>query len=277
MRSVVVSLLLTLRVSLRDRAALQLEILALRHQLHVVNRSRPQRLRLTQADRMLWVWLSKRLGRMAGSHRDRQARDGPRLAPSRLPALLDVEEPTPPGSTGRSSGRPPVDSHDGGGQPVVGRATHSRRTPEAGHRRESGDRCEVHAPAPTAALPDVAHVSHESCRPDHGRRFLRRADRHVSTPLRAGHPGASSDAASCTWRSRPIPRRRGPPNNSARRFPGTRSLAISFAIVITPSRGSDPRRPGWGSTRCSPRHGPRGRTRTRSVSSAPFDASVSIT
>ena len=59
MRSVVVSLLLTIRVSLRARAALQLEILALRHQLHVVNRSRSRRLRLTQADRMLWVWLSK--------------------------------------------------------------------------------------------------------------------------------------------------------------------------------------------------------------------------
>jgi hypothetical protein len=59
MRSVIVSLLLTLRASLRDRAALQLEILALRHQLQVVNRSRRQRLRLTQGDRMLWVWLSK--------------------------------------------------------------------------------------------------------------------------------------------------------------------------------------------------------------------------
>jgi hypothetical protein len=44
---------LTLRASLRDRAALQLEILALRHQLQVVNRSRRQRLRLTQADRLL--------------------------------------------------------------------------------------------------------------------------------------------------------------------------------------------------------------------------------
>jgi putative transposase len=59
MRSVIVSLLLTLRASLRDRAALQLEILALRHQLHIVNRSRPQRLRLTHVDRMLWVWLSE--------------------------------------------------------------------------------------------------------------------------------------------------------------------------------------------------------------------------
>jgi hypothetical protein len=60
MRSVIVSLLLTLRASLRNRAALQLEILALRHQLHVVNRSRLQRVRLTPADRLLWVWLSKR-------------------------------------------------------------------------------------------------------------------------------------------------------------------------------------------------------------------------
>jgi transposase InsO family protein len=59
MRSVIVSLLVTLRASLRNRAALQLEILALRHQLNVVNRSRPSQLRLTHADRMLWVWLSR--------------------------------------------------------------------------------------------------------------------------------------------------------------------------------------------------------------------------
>jgi putative transposase len=49
----------TIRVSLRARAALPLEILALRHQLHVMHRSRSRRLWLTQADRMLWVWLLK--------------------------------------------------------------------------------------------------------------------------------------------------------------------------------------------------------------------------
>src|ERR1700687_726947 len=59
MRPFIVSLLLTLRSSFRDRASLQLEILVLRHQLHVVNRSRLQRLRLTKAERLLWVWLSK--------------------------------------------------------------------------------------------------------------------------------------------------------------------------------------------------------------------------
>ena len=58
MRCFLVSVLFTLRTSCRDRAALQFEILALRHQLNVLNRSRPQRLRITGADRMLWVWLS---------------------------------------------------------------------------------------------------------------------------------------------------------------------------------------------------------------------------
>jgi hypothetical protein len=43
--------------SFRSRAALQLEILALRHQRGVLQRS-VQRLKLTRADRFLWAWLS---------------------------------------------------------------------------------------------------------------------------------------------------------------------------------------------------------------------------
>ena len=53
------SVLLTLRAGLRSRAALQLEVLALRHQLQVLARSRPRRVQLSRADRMLWVWLSR--------------------------------------------------------------------------------------------------------------------------------------------------------------------------------------------------------------------------
>jgi hypothetical protein len=44
MRSVVFSLLLTFRGLARSRAALYLEVLALRHQLNVLQRSRPRRL-----------------------------------------------------------------------------------------------------------------------------------------------------------------------------------------------------------------------------------------
>jgi putative transposase len=51
------ALFATLLASFRSRAALQLEILALRHQLGVLQRS-VKRPKLTAADRLLWVWLS---------------------------------------------------------------------------------------------------------------------------------------------------------------------------------------------------------------------------
>jgi len=57
--SVLVSLLLTIRSSVRSRAALPLEVLALRHQLRVPDRSRSERIRFTRVDRLLWVWLSR--------------------------------------------------------------------------------------------------------------------------------------------------------------------------------------------------------------------------
>lgn len=55
--------LLSAIVSIRSwfqlRVALQVEILALRHQLSVLKRSQRGRLRLSPADRLLWVWLSR--------------------------------------------------------------------------------------------------------------------------------------------------------------------------------------------------------------------------
>ena len=59
MTSVLISLLQTLRGLARSRGALHVEVLALRHQLHVLQRSRPRRLRLVSADRWLWAWLSR--------------------------------------------------------------------------------------------------------------------------------------------------------------------------------------------------------------------------
>jgi transposase InsO family protein len=58
MASVFFSLLHSLRFIIRSRVLLHLEIIALRHQLAVVNRSRRPRLRLTPIDRMLWACLS---------------------------------------------------------------------------------------------------------------------------------------------------------------------------------------------------------------------------
>jgi hypothetical protein len=58
--SVVVSVLNSLRLLVRSRAALHLEIIALRHQLAIANRSRRPRLRFSTVDRLLWAWLSHR-------------------------------------------------------------------------------------------------------------------------------------------------------------------------------------------------------------------------
>ena len=59
MVSVLLSLLLTLRTLARSRAALHLEILALRHQLGVQQRTRPQRVWLARTDRWFWVMLAR--------------------------------------------------------------------------------------------------------------------------------------------------------------------------------------------------------------------------
>src|SRR5712664_300576 len=54
------TLLFSLRDCFRGRAVLQAEILALRHQLLVLQRSSgPHKLCLGWADRVLWVWLSR--------------------------------------------------------------------------------------------------------------------------------------------------------------------------------------------------------------------------
>ena len=60
MKSVLLPVLLFIRDSLRTRAALQAEVLALRHQLLVLQRRhQKQRLRLSAADRLLWVCLAR--------------------------------------------------------------------------------------------------------------------------------------------------------------------------------------------------------------------------
>jgi len=58
MMAVLLALLASLRAGFRSRTALQLEVLALRHQLAVYQRS-PARPRTKVADRLLWAWLSR--------------------------------------------------------------------------------------------------------------------------------------------------------------------------------------------------------------------------
>jgi hypothetical protein len=59
MRISLTPLLATLSSIFRSRATLQLENLALRHQIGVLRRSARTRPKLTSGDRLLWVWLSR--------------------------------------------------------------------------------------------------------------------------------------------------------------------------------------------------------------------------
>ena len=119
----VVSVLLSLRSLIRSRAAVQLEILALRHQLKVLERSQRSRLRLTATDRLLWVWFS-------------------RIWSEWRPALVIVQPATVLAwhrrgfrlfwtwksrshwTTDRTGRRPRVDPHDVSSEPALGCTAH---------------------------------------------------------------------------------------------------------------------------------------------------------
>ena len=57
MVTVLSALLSLLSFRFRGRASLELELIALRHQVTVLRRQRPGRPRLFSTDRLLWVWL----------------------------------------------------------------------------------------------------------------------------------------------------------------------------------------------------------------------------
>ena len=71
---------------------MQFEILALRHQLAVLQRRRNKRPSLRTADRLLWVTLFAALAAMAHSACHRQAGNRNRLAAKRVSIVLALEE-----------------------------------------------------------------------------------------------------------------------------------------------------------------------------------------
>jgi hypothetical protein len=66
MLDLILKLLSSLFIGLRRRAAMQAEIIALRHQLTVLQRTKKaERFVLNRGDRFLWVWLSTIVGGLA--------------------------------------------------------------------------------------------------------------------------------------------------------------------------------------------------------------------
>src|SRR5215475_12066133 len=89
----------------RSRASLELELLALRHQVTVLRRQRPGQPRLFSAGRLLWVWLYRLWPQVLDAMVLVKPGNRDRLASQRLPPLLAAAI-TPPG-TARDEPRGP--------------------------------------------------------------------------------------------------------------------------------------------------------------------------
>src|SRR5580700_6971442 len=114
------TLLASVRSIFQSRAALELENLALRHQIAVLRRSAAKRLKLTSADRLLWIC----------------------LASCRLSLVLDLEGAArPTGTTCHFARCPRSDPQDVAGEPHLGCTPHPRRTSQAWHRHR-GEQCQ---------------------------------------------------------------------------------------------------------------------------------------
>ena len=111
-----------------------------------------------------------RLVRVEPGARPGHARDRARVAPTRFPVALDVEESLSRRLSARRGEHACVDSSDGGREPAVGRAAHPWGVAEAGGLGQSIDGRQVHAAATTQVTVAVmAHLPGQPRQPDHGR------------------------------------------------------------------------------------------------------------
>ena len=93
MFEVLISFLLSFRVYFRTRSDNQLEILALRHQIVVLQRKTPKPQTETDGSTFMGMAVSM-LAPMAFCAFDRETDNSRRLAPSRVSLVLDLESPT---------------------------------------------------------------------------------------------------------------------------------------------------------------------------------------
>src|SRR5262247_272815 len=100
MANLILMLLRSLLTGLRNQAWMQAEIIALRHQLIVLERTqKTNRLVLGRADRCLWVWLSRVSAGWRSALIKRQTHHRTELASERISLVLDMEDPSRPART----------------------------------------------------------------------------------------------------------------------------------------------------------------------------------
>jgi transposase InsO family protein len=143
----------------RSRAVLELENLALRHQIGVLQRSARKRFKLTPADRLLWVWLSRIWSGLAFGPGHRQARNGRGLASCWLSPVLDLEGAARPNRTAgdcpRGSRPDPPDVPE---ESRLGCTPHPRRAAQTLDRTLREQRQQIHGARPQAAVTDLGRT-----------------------------------------------------------------------------------------------------------------------
>ena len=174
----------------RSRAVVELENLALRHQLHVLRRQRPGRLRLFAVDRLLWVWLY-------------------RLWPRCLDAMMLVKPATVVQWHRQGfrlfwrwrsrSGRPSVDRgmrklirEMSSANPIWGAPRIHGEIAQARHRDQPSDSCQVYGAKTRDTFPDLAQLSAQSGGWYRRDRHVRRGVRLVPAAVCDDHSGPRS-------------------------------------------------------------------------------------
>jgi hypothetical protein len=97
----------TLCSMFRSRAALELEHIALRHQIGVLKRSARERPKLTTADRLFWVFLSRVWCDWRSALDIVRPATAIRMASQGISTFLDLEGPAWPGGSARRFPRNP--------------------------------------------------------------------------------------------------------------------------------------------------------------------------
>ena len=122
---VLATLLATLSSIVRSRAALELENLALRHQIGVLQRSARKRPKLTPVDRLLWTWLSHIWLDWRSALAIVKPETVRGLASCRLSPVLDLEgAPRTTGTAAYFPRGPRSDPQNVPRESLVGRASH---------------------------------------------------------------------------------------------------------------------------------------------------------
>jgi hypothetical protein len=133
MNPVSIALFSLVASTFRSRAALQAEIAALRHQIAVLQRSAPRRLRLKQSDRFLWIlwsWVWPEWRRWLRILKPDTIVRWHRSAFARYWTWKSRRRPGPTGG-GRLDSRP--DSPDESSEHVVGSTSNPWRAPQVGN------------------------------------------------------------------------------------------------------------------------------------------------